>query len=446
MEETEQTPVEAQANEPSAETSASDESTQGSKRGGLGRLIGWLLLLAILAVAVWFGWRYWQQRQAAQQGVGDGAPPATVTTPNATPNTTPDTQSAPSASLPLGEAGEQTTSSEQPAALVEDTTVRAGGAREARLKLLESQVERLRGQLHSLRQQGTDDKRTEQVVRNQLLGLEERMGEVEDAVASMARQRLSARDSMLIGDAEMLLMLGAQRYRLFDDAAAAIAAFGLADNSLAAIDSPRFAAVRQAIASERKALAASQPAARASWLEDLGKLRLAWQQLPLAQAPDKQPANTDKGAWQRTLDTLSGLVKVRRTSGDPGSLAMADATLARQLGALELASAQAALLAGDASASRAALERAGATMAHAFHMTDPAVRALADKLTALRQSIPAAAAKVELGAALDKLRDLRAVGAINRHAPAAPENAPARPTPAAATSTQPAPATTGSAA
>lgn len=99
---------------------------------------------------------------------------------------------------------------------------------------------------------------------------------------------------------------------------------------------------------------------------------------------------------------------------------MADAALARQLGALDLASAQAALLAGDVSASRAALARAGDTMAHAFEMSNPAVRALATELAALQRSMPVAAAEVELGAALDKLRDLRAIGAINQTLPAPP--------------------------
>jgi uroporphyrin-3 C-methyltransferase len=110
---------------------------------------------------------------------------------------------------------------------------------------------------------------------------------------------------------------------------------------------------------------------------------------------------------------------VRRDNGAP--LAVADARFARELDALDLAQAQAALLAHDREGYVAALHRVDASLASQFDESAATVQQARGTLKQLESQLPATA-PVQLGAALAELRNLRAVHAL---APAAAASAPA---------------------
>jgi uroporphyrin-3 C-methyltransferase len=78
--------------------------------------------------------------------------------------------------------------------------------------------------------------------------------------------------------------------------------------------------------------------------------------------------------------------------------------------ALDLVEAQAARLAHDDEAYRAALQRAATGVAAQFDTTTPAVRQVQAQLQQLQATT--VGAPVQLGAALRELRDLRAVRAL----------------------------------
>src|SRR5699024_10600086 len=119
---------------------------------------------------------------------------------------------------------------------------------------------------------------------------------------------------------------------------------------------PDVAGVRQTIAAERKALAATRPGQRMQAVAELGDMREQAMRLPRkpmggassgASSGVRQP-----GFWQRLWHGLSKAVVVRRVGDTAGEQAAGG--VSRQLLALDLAQAQAAYLAWDDASARAA--------------------------------------------------------------------------------------------
>ncbi|MEO6799997.1 MAG: uroporphyrinogen-III C-methyltransferase [Rhodanobacter sp.] len=290
-----------------------------------------------------------------------------------------------------------------------------------RVDTLQTRLDGLSDQRASLDQRLDDAASVNRSLREELLGQGERIRNLEDAVAKLAEKSLSGHDAMLLDETDSLLRMGAERYRLFHDAQAAAAAYGLADQTLAAVNDGAFSGVRQSIQAEREALLKSQPANQAGALQQLQQLRGAMDGLPLKPL-DVSAAGQATDAWSRILRALASVVSVRRDNGAP--LAVADARFARELAALDLAQAQAALLAHDSEGYDAALKRVDASLASQFDDSAAAVQQARETLKQLEAQLPAKT-PVQLGAALTELRNLRAVHAL------APSGAASTPAPAA---------------
>jgi uroporphyrin-3 C-methyltransferase len=257
-----------------------------------------------------------------------------------------------------------------------------------------------------LRQRLGDAEQVNRGLREELLGQSERLRNLEDAVAKLSEKSLSGHDAMLLDETDTLLRMGQQRYALFHDAQGAATAYGLADQALAAVNDGAFSGVRQSIAAEREALERSEPSLRA--VDTLQQLRDALQTLPLK--PQDLPAGSaTPGAWERIRRALASVVSVQRDNGAP--LAVADARFARELTALDLVQAQAALLADDIEAAHAAILRAQAGLAAQFDTADATVAHAQAQLAGLARTLRPTA-PVQLGAALAELRNLRAVHAL----------------------------------
>lgn len=289
-----------------------------------------------------------------------------------------------------------------------------------RVGTLETALAALGGQRDSLNQRLDDAAQVNRSLREELLGQAERTRHLEDAVAKLAEKSLSGRDGMLLDETESLLRMAGARYTLFHDAQGAAAAYALADQALAAVNDGAFSGLRQSVNAEREALAKSQPASQASALQQLEALRGDLASLPLKPLDGGSAPATD--AWSRIRRALAGVVSVQRDDGAP--LAVADARFARELAALDLAQAQAALLAYDSKGYAAALQRVDAALASQFDPGAPAVQQARDAVKRLTGQLPVAA-PVQLGAALAELRNLRAVHALVP-APAGSTAAPAR--------------------
>jgi uroporphyrin-III C-methyltransferase len=277
-----------------------------------------------------------------------------------------------------------------------------------RVATLETTLTALGDQRSSLNQRLDDAAQVNRSLREELLGQAERTRHLEDAVAKLAEKTLSGRDGMLLDETESLLRMAGERYTLFHDAQGAAAAYALADQTLAAVNDGAFSGLRQSVNAEREALAKSQPASQAGALQQLVALRGGLADLPLKPLDSHAAEATD--AWSRIRRALAGVISVQRDDGAP--LAVADARFARELAALDLAQAQAALLAYDSKGYAAALQRVDAALASQFDGSAPAVQQARETLKQLAGQLPANA-PVQLGAALTELRNLRAVHALS---------------------------------
>jgi uroporphyrin-III C-methyltransferase len=277
-----------------------------------------------------------------------------------------------------------------------------------RVATLETTLTTLGDQRSSLNQRLDDAAQVNRSLREELLGQAERTRHLEDAVAKLAEKTLSGRDGMLLDETESLLRMAGERYTLFHDAQGAAAAYALADQTLAAVNDGAFSGLRQSVNAEREALAKSQPASQAGALQQLVALRGGLADLPLKPLDSHAAEATD--AWSRIRRALAGVISVQRDDGAP--LAVADARFARELAALDLAQAQAALLAYDSKGYAAALQRVDAALASQFDGSAPAVQQARETLKQLAGQLPANA-PVQLGAALTELRNLRAVHALS---------------------------------
>ncbi|MBQ4854903.1 uroporphyrinogen-III C-methyltransferase [Rhodanobacter sp. B2A1Ga4] len=291
-----------------------------------------------------------------------------------------------------------------------------------RVATLETTLTALGDQRSSLNQRLDDAAQVNRSLREELLGQAERTRHLEDAVAKLAEKSLSGRDGMLLDETESLLRMAGERYTLFHDAQGAAAAYALADKTLAAVNDGAFSGLRQSINAEHEALVKSQPASQAGALQQLVALRGELAGLPLKPLDSSTAEATD--AWSRIRRALASVVSVQRDDGAP--LAVADARFARELAALDLAQAQAALLAHDSKGYAAALQRVDTALTSQFDGSAPAVQQARETLKQLASQLPADA-PVQLGAALSELRNLRAVHALSPAAAGSAASGGARP-------------------
>jgi len=296
---------------------------------------------------------------------------------------------------------------------------------QTRVSALETTLIGVSGERTSLNQRLNDAAAVNRSLREELLGQAERTRDLEDAVAKLAEKSLSGHDGMLLDETESLLRMASERYTLFHDAQGAAAAYSLADQTLAAVNDGAFSTVRQGIGAERDALLKSQPASQANALQQLTELRGTLATLPL-KSLDNPNTTQLPDVWTRIRRALAGIFSVQRDNGAP--LAVADARFARELAALDLAQAQAALLASDSPAYAAALQRVDLSLSAQFDDSAPAVQQARSTLKQLIATQPSGA-PVQLGAALTELRNLRAVHALTPTPDTAAPAASSAPTP-----------------
>ena len=297
---------------------------------------------------------------------------------------------------------------------------------------LQTAVDGMRDENANLRRRLADADSVNRSAREEMLGMSERTRNLEDAVANLSERSLSGHDAMLLDEAESLLRMAKERFALFGDASGALSAYDLADTTLAGVNDSAFAAVRQNVTAEREALAAIAPRARANDLATLADLRAQLPTLPLKSDDAKAADGGEQSFWQRAGSALGSIVRVSHDDGTP--IGLADDRIARELAALDVAHAEAAMLAYDDTGRQAALKRVDAVLAARFDTASPAVQSARSRIGQLLAS-QARGAEPKLGAALTELRNMRSVHALQGDASSKqPAHASSTPAPAAATS------------
>lgn len=247
-------------------------------------------------------------------------------------------------------------------------------------------------------------------------GLDQRMRNLEAALGALSDQQLHGHDMLLLDDAEFLLVTEQQRFELLHDAQGALRACKLAEGALAHVQNPAFAPARESTSNECVALAQAVPSDQREALATLSSVR---QQVPVLQPVESRSATTalrPLSAWSKLWHAFGSVLRIQHD--DDAQLPVADAGLSRELLQLDLAQAQAALLAGDWQAYRTALASAASFLDKRFDKNQSSVQ-MASAALAKLASQPAPAA-FEAGHALAVLRGLRASqGLLAMPAPAA---------------------------
>ena len=228
-------------------------------------------------------------------------------------------------------------------------------ALDSRLLETETGLGAVRRAQETLIQRLADNRARTDLLRDEVLGVGQRAGLLEDSVRELSDTRQDAAAALRIDEAELLLTIASERLRLGRDVAGAVHATELADGVLSALNDPALLNLRQSLAQELAALRALPPDPAADAAGRLDALEAALPQLAAAGPARPARSGTDPkaGGLERLLDAL---VQVR-PSGEQDLLSPTDRGAGEAALHLELALARTALERRDEAAFRASLAR-----------------------------------------------------------------------------------------
>lgn len=304
----------------------------------------WLVLLALVAVLGWRGWIWWRAQSAHEHAVAAG-------------------------------------------------TVE-------RLDALAGRVDALRRDQRAQLQRLQQADATNRVLRDELLGVGQRAGLLEDSIARLADPDRHGAQALRLDEAELLLVLGEQRLLIAGDLDGARRAYALASGVLEGVDDPTYLSLRQVLVQERAALDAlgAEPRAVA-----LARLDAFAQQMRVQPPPVDLQAMPGHAPWWRRA--FGNLVQVQ-PSDRAVALHGSDRRQAELGLQVELSLARAAAERRDVDGFRQALGRADLWLTRLWPQS-PALRQQRNRLQALA-ALPLSLSLPTLGSTLQQLRQLRA--------------------------------------
>jgi uroporphyrin-3 C-methyltransferase len=268
---------------------------------------------------------------------------------------------------------------------------------------LEARIDALRRDQRAQAQRLQQADATNRVLRDELLGLDQRAALLEDNVRQLGDPQRHGVEALRMDEAALLLGQGEARLRLSGDLDGARRAYALAAGVLAGIDGSRADSAgllnaRQSLVQERAALDAlgADPKALAAARLDAFATTLA--------SPPNASTRSPRGLpwWRRAFSRLIDVAPVDRSLALPG----ADRAAAFAALQLEIALARAAVERRDEPAFRAALARADGWLARLWP-DSPGLRQRRAQLQALR-GLPLVLRLPMLGSTREQLQGLAA--------------------------------------
>jgi uroporphyrin-3 C-methyltransferase len=280
---------------------------------------------------------------------------------------------------------------------------------DGRIAALEAQARERAGRLDDL-EDGVDD------LRERLDALPPRVASLESAVSSLAGISTSSRRAWLLAEAEHYLEIANAELQLAGDPERALLALDFAEERLRSLEDPALTGVRQALASERRALEAMEmpdlagvTMTLASLADSVDSLPLASEAVPGEGGESAQPAETS--AWRRAVasvkSALSGAISVRRADEEVEPLLSPEAEyFLRENLALRLQIARLALLRGEQAAFEQALADVAAWLRRWFDTESRAVQSALDTIAGIAEA-DWTVAPPDISTSLRLLRELR---------------------------------------
>lgn len=304
-------------------------------------------------------------------------------------------------------------------ALASETSGNDASVENAAVGDVAAAIKALRRDQRALAQRMSDATSSNQVLRDEVLGVGERAALIEQSVARIASPHAQGEQALRLDEAELLLTIGQQQLELSSNAGSALHAYALADATLAGSTDPSSLNLRQSLAQETAALRALPPDPRAAVSGQLDAFEATLNAQPFAAATTHaQPASM----FDRVVGSM---VEVHRAQTqellDP---ATRDAGLTATR--LEITLARLALERRDTVAFQAALARIDGWLPRLF---SPATVADQRRQLAELQRTPLKIDLPTLGGTLAELRRLRQAqpDAAAPVAPAPTASAPAAP-------------------
>lgn len=269
------------------------------------------------------------------------------------------------------------------------------------LDALLARMDNLRGDLGTQSRLVRDAAGANRVLRDEVLGLSQRNALLEDNVARLAAHNRHGDRSARLDEAELLLVMGAQRLRIAGDVDGARRAYALAAGLLDGMDDPGLLNLRQTLAEERALLGRMGDGPRAALSARLDAIAARLETLSPEAAPAAAGTQPALPWWQRAL---APLVQVR-PAGSQQLLTASERNASSAALQLELTLARAALERGDAHAFATALNRVHAAAGRLWP-DSPGLREVQAELQAMRGE-PLQAQDPVLEATLLQLRATR---------------------------------------
>jgi uroporphyrin-3 C-methyltransferase len=269
-------------------------------------------------------------------------------------------------------------------------------ALDARLLITEQQLQRAQRLQQSLEKKLADTQSRTGLLRDEVLGVNQRAAILEENVREMAKEQNNSRQSVQLEALELLLVMADARLHVDGDLPGALRAMRLANQVAADIRDSQMINMRQSLIQEMQAMSSAtdrKPIAAG----ELDALEGTLPQLS-ARLPGQTDAGnkTDRNGFQRLLDAM---VQVR--SADEQSLLGAnDRSAAEAALALEIAIARAALNKRDNSSFQASVRRIDGWLKR-LYSNGPVLRERRAKLAALakqdiRLNVPTAGSSLQL--------------------------------------------------
>lgn len=269
-------------------------------------------------------------------------------------------------------------------------------ALDARLLRTEQQLQRVQRLQQSLEKKLADTQSRTGLLRDEVLGVNQRAAILEENIREMAKQQNNSRQSVQLEALELLLVLADARIDVDGDLPGALRAMRLANEVASDIRDSQMINVRQSLLQEMQAMSS------ASDRKPIAAGELDALEATLPQLAARLPGQTDttnkpdRNGFQRLLDAM---VQVR--SADEQSLLGAnDRSAAEAALALEIALARSALNKRDNTSFQASVRRMDSWLKR-LYADGPVLRERREKLSALakqdiRLNVPTAGSSLQL--------------------------------------------------
>ena len=237
-----------------------------------------------------------------------------------------------------------------------------------RLLIAEENVAQLKRERSALQQKLSDAANRTNLLRDEVLGVSERAGLIEESIHNLSQIEHSAQDTLHINESILLLSIANERWQLSNDLAGAIKATELARLSIDSLKDPQWVNLRQTLAQELTAYRDLPPDPSAKAKGELDALEAL---LPQLVSLSGQGINTKTSEYGMTR-LLNAMIRIQ-PSGQQTLISPSERSAAKTALELEITNARLAIQVRNSADFKASIIRINQWLARLYADT-PALK------------------------------------------------------------------------